>query len=157
MNPRHKLSGIDVDGLIATCAVCGPETPIVVRMNGARIGCRNKRLAEQWASRRTVAGRAGIFRRNVRQRQHDVERSAELSAGLYRELLDRAQGRCEVCTRIDRRLVIDHSHDDGKVRGLLCNGCNGRLANLGDDLAGILREQRRVLGELRQFEDYLRK
>ena len=34
-------------------------------------------------------------------------------------------GRCAVCGFPDNRLVVDHDHDTGLVRGLLCRSCNG--------------------------------
>ncbi len=37
---------------------------------------------------------------------------------------DYQQGRCAVCDEPRARLVVDHDHDSGLVRGLLCNGCN---------------------------------
>lgn len=33
-------------------------------------------------------------------------------------------GRCAVCGSSSGPLVIDHDHDTGKVRGLLCRSCN---------------------------------
>lgn len=50
----------------------------------------------------------------------------------YDALVIRANGRCEICgekpTQLLRRgLHIDHDHQTGKVRGLLCNGCNRTL------------------------------
>lgn len=61
----------------------------------------------------------------------------------YEEMLD-AQGRvCAICSRpekvIDPRngrikaLAVDHDHDSGAVRGLLCQNCNKGIGNLGDD------------------------
>lgn len=35
-------------------------------------------------------------------------------------------------------LQIDHDHDWGPVRGLLCNSCNIRIGGLGDNLSGVL-------------------
>ena len=46
-------------------------------------------------------------------------------------------GRCPLCDKI-RTLVIDHDHKSGRVRGLLCNLCNGRLGKVKDD-AGWMR------------------
>lgn len=42
-------------------------------------------------------------------------------------------GRCSVCLRKDRILVIDHNHDTGEIRGVLCRQCNSALGLLGDD------------------------
>lgn len=33
-------------------------------------------------------------------------------------------GRCAICAAPDRWLVLDHDHDSGLVRGLLCESCN---------------------------------
>lgn len=35
-------------------------------------------------------------------------------------------GRCAVCGYRDVRLVEDHDHETGLIRGLLCRSCNGR-------------------------------
>lgn len=39
-------------------------------------------------------------------------------------LLDGCESSCEVCGREDVKLQIDHAHDSGVVRGLLCPKCN---------------------------------
>lgn len=45
----------------------------------------------------------------------------------YRALLNSQSNMCAICDKKPpgkRPLVIDHCHDTGKVRGLLCYGCN---------------------------------
>lgn len=44
----------------------------------------------------------------------------------YAELLARQNGVCAICKKPPkvRRLNVDHDHDDGHVRGLLCGSCN---------------------------------
>jgi len=44
----------------------------------------------------------------------------------YAEILARQGGRCAMCEEI-QKLVIDHDHISGKVRGLLCISCNTGL------------------------------
>ena len=56
-------------------------------------------------------------------------------------------GRCAVCGYRDIRLMDDHDHDTGLIRGLLCRSCNGCEPH--DD--GLFREYRerppaRILG-----------
>jgi len=36
-----------------------------------------------------------------------------------------------------RKLAVDHCHETGVVRGLLCFRCNQALGNFGDNLEGI--------------------
>jgi hypothetical protein len=47
-------------------------------------------------------------------------------------------GLCAVCGYRDDRLVEDHDHDTGLIRGLLCRSCNGREPH--DD--GLFRKYR---------------
>jgi Recombination endonuclease VII len=55
-----------------------------------------------------------------------------------RDRLERYQaGRCAICgvdaTSVKRGLHIDHSHKTGRVRGLLCVGCNTGLGAFRDN------------------------
>ena len=49
----------------------------------------------------------------------------------YDKLFAQQKGCCAICkshqSKFDRRLYIDHDHATGKVRGLLCHGCNTHL------------------------------
>lgn len=53
-------------------------------------------------------------------------------------LRDWHDGRCAVCGYRAPRLVVDHDHDTGLVRGMLCRGCNS--AEPHDD--GLFRKYR---------------
>ena len=43
----------------------------------------------------------------------------------YRSMMDAQDGICVLCPR--PALVVDHCHKTGRVRGLLCYGCNSAL------------------------------
>lgn len=57
--------------------------------------------------------------------------------------LTKQKGVCALCGRepsgSKRRLCIDHDHETGRFRGLLCVPCNAALGTLGDNEAGLLR------------------
>lgn len=66
------------------------------------------------------------------QRQAARARSYGLSIAEYRAIRDAHGGQCAICRSTDR-LVIDHDHDRGSVRGLLCGPCNVGIGMFGDD------------------------
>ncbi|KIQ62398.1 hypothetical protein TR51_25470 [Kitasatospora griseola] len=59
----------------------------------------------------------------------------------YDRLNTEQGGLCALCDRPEenRRLAVDHDHETGKVRALLCSRCNTGLGNLRDDPALMLR------------------
>lgn len=70
-----------------------------------------------------------------------------LRADDYDRMLIAQRGGCAICKKIQPYgvLVIDHDHETGIVRGLLCVGCNAGLGLLGDTLEQ-LQEAVRYLG-----------
>jgi hypothetical protein len=51
----------------------------------------------------------------------------------YDYLLVRQDYRCAICHEDGHNLYVDHSHETGLVRGLLCHQCNIGLGNFKDD------------------------
>ncbi len=47
-------------------------------------------------------------------------------------LYELQSGACGICRVNGKRLCVDHDHESGLVRGLLCIGCNTAIANLAD-------------------------
>lgn len=52
----------------------------------------------------------------------------------YEEMYSRLNGTCPICDKEFDRLVVDHDHKTGNVRGLICRACNRGLGMFGDDL-----------------------
>lgn len=66
----------------------------------------------------------------------------------YAEMLEAQKGVCAICGKppTDRRLHLDHDHQTGKLRGLLCMLCNQGLGRFRDD-AALLTSAIRYLQE----------
>ena len=63
---------------------------------------------------------------------------------------EQQNGRCAICGGTGERvhkgvksgLYIDHDHDTGKIRGLLCHDCNSGLGHFRDNPALLLKALR---------------
>ncbi len=55
-----------------------------------------------------------------------------LTADQYAELLLKQGGACAVCRSVVEKFHVDHCHNTGQVRGLLCHKCNIRLGGWDD-------------------------
>ena len=49
----------------------------------------------------------------------------------YKKMLYNQKCKCKICEK-DAKLVVDHCHGTGKIRGLICENCNKGLGLLGD-------------------------
>lgn len=65
----------------------------------------------------------------------------------FTRLLESQGGCCAVCGRKGGRQVVDHDHDTGEVRGILCVRCNVAIGSLGDSVEGLMRAVRYLSGE----------
>lgn len=84
-----------------------------------------------------------IRNRHRAWRQNNTEKIKELrlqykykiSLEEYNSLHETQQGLCAICQEppSSRGLVVDHDHDTGVVRGLLCDSCNVGIGALKDD------------------------
>lgn len=53
----------------------------------------------------------------------------------YQKLYDKSNGKCYICLESkDYYLHVDHNHQTGNIRGLLCNNCNRGIGLLGDSI-----------------------
>lgn len=98
-----------------------------------------------WTEEQRQRQAASARRASARYKAKDRGRAAFMAIasryGLSRQKFDemvRAQfGRCAICGKTDPRLVVDHDHETGRVRGLLCVNCNQGIGQLGDDIARL--------------------
>lgn len=132
-----------------TCRICEEELPAESfrpdpRMkSGLYSYCRpcESKKAQQW--HRDNPDKRAIIEARRKPRTYEQRRDAVLrreygiTLEQYNELLSAQGGRCAIC-RADapgrgKTFVVDHCHASGRVRGLLCNGCNVGLGHFRDD------------------------
>jgi hypothetical protein len=64
-----------------------------------------------------------------------LKRSFGISLNEYNSMLDSQGGVCAICgTKENRNLAVDHDHNTGKIRGLLCTNCNTAIGSFKDDI-----------------------
>lgn len=79
--------------------------------------------------------------RNVR-RVHSrcLKRIYGISIEFYEEILRKQSGRCAICAAefsASKKPHVDHDHNTGAIRGLLCRGCNAGIGMLGENTASL--------------------
>jgi len=66
-----------------------------------------------------------------------LKRTYGLSLVAYRSLVENQNGKCAICRGPPNgrvlKLVVDHNHETGKIRELLCDACNRALGFFKDD------------------------
>lgn len=78
-----------------------------------------------------------------RMRDYLLKYTYGVEVGTYERLLKEQDARC-ACCHTDRpggrgRFHLDHCHQTGAVRGLLCFDCNVGIGKLGDSVEGLQR------------------
>jgi hypothetical protein len=78
------------------------------------------------------------------ERQKNRSLKAQHGIGLrtYRKLLAEQSGKCAICRQVEtarlkgkiRDLAVDHNHETGRIRGLLCFRCNVLLGQAEDNV-----------------------
>jgi len=73
-----------------------------------------------------------IYHTNPKIRNSLYLRKYGITLEMYNTMLNAQSGVCKVCSARPKRkrLSVDHNHQTGKVRGLLCDRCNQAIAVL---------------------------
>ena len=80
---------------------------------------------------------------DTRVRGHALRRMYGITEDDYDEMYRAQRGCCWICgvhqSTLKRRLNVDHDHESGDVRALLCCNCNKGIGLLGDDPKTVQR------------------
>jgi hypothetical protein len=138
MVPTHKK-----------CRDCGEtkEASQFSRRNDKRVGssyydglqsvckaCNTTRVRE-WRRNMPTEARAKFVRHG------NLRKHYGLGLVQYEQLKATQDGRCAICGTDDPKgrgdFHVDHCHETGAIRGLLCHFCNVALGNFKDDIARL--------------------
>jgi hypothetical protein len=115
----YQRSSQNGPGLRAECKAC--------------CGRRSKKHYEQNREHyKQYASRRNRMRPDERRSIH-LKRMYGITNTIYEAMYEAQDGRCGICSEPHRRLVVDHDHDSGRVRGLLCRKCNAAIGQLKDN------------------------
>ncbi len=104
-------------------------------------GCGQTKSVEKFYKRRSRPDGFATYCRTCdiqKTGRSRIKRKYGLAVAEYDDLLLKQHGRCAICKRLPytkKGLVVDHCHQTGAIRGILCSRCNSALGLLDDDPA----------------------
>lgn len=104
--------------------------------NGRRTECR-KCCSEIARIHRKNSGYKNPPKGKIRQKNHSLKCNYGIDLNKYNEILLQQNGNCLICKKnqseFKNGLFVDHCHETGIVRGLLCGRCNTGLGMFFDN------------------------
>lgn len=114
-----------------TCSKCHKELGLEffykrkISKDGLRGNCKKceKSYGNSWYEK-------GLWR------EAQLKAKYNLTTALLLKILEDQNNSCAICSKKliypDKNTHVDHDHNTGKVRGILCHTCNTGLGKLGD-------------------------
>ena len=126
--PAHNRKD-DPNSTVRMCKVCAVVKDKKTGFYGAHHKCRSC-ISEDNKKTRTPGSRYAEWLKGY-----------GLTPESYNEMLEKQGGGCAICGSKDHggakrttRFPVDHCHETGKTRGLLCHRCNRALGFFKDDI-----------------------
>lgn len=95
---------------------------------------KSKKNYKQNPDRLKEYGKLWYKKNRERVQIRERERKYGLSQSGFEAILDSQKGSCAICRKTFTGIPhVDHDHVTGKVRGLLCTGCNIGIGHFRDD------------------------
>jgi len=111
--------------------------------NKEKINARNKAYREKNREELNVKKKAYREKNRDKIRAKDLERNFGIGLHEYNLMFTEQKGKCACCgihqNELTVNLAVDHDHDTGLIRGLLCHICNTGIGKLGDNIEGLMK------------------
>ena len=155
---NRKDGGLKDGEYISKPSECHPHRPLYakgmcrscyekdLRQRNPEYAERQRQNCQEWCDRNRERKRAYDTTHRVKadpdeKRAWSLRRYYGMTPDEYDYMLEKQGGVCAICGREPngRRLAVDHDHDTGTIRGLLCFRCNFGLSWFREDPAVVAR------------------
>jgi hypothetical protein len=102
---------------------------------------KKKEASKAWRSQQDPAAIYKMMRNSRLKREYGITQAD------FDRLAESQAHKCAICGR-EKKLAVDHCHETGRIRGLLCTSCNALLGWLGDQPEAVARAFTKILSYL---------
>src|ERR1035437_9773262 len=116
---------------------------IKIKESNKQYNLKNKKEIDEHNKQYRIEQKEEIKKRNEQwninnKRNLHLKRKYNITQEQYNELFNKQNGKCAICgkhqSELKKALGIDHDHETGKNRGLLCDKCNLLLGHANDNV-----------------------
>jgi hypothetical protein len=129
---ERRLKFLDPTGKLRWCTRCEQYLPLEQFANHDY--CRACQAAYHQTNKQRYAPSPEVTREKRLQAAYGINNTA------YQSIFIAQNGVCAICGSAPdegQNLHVDHDHESGVVRGLLCFNCNSALGKFGDDIGRL--------------------
>ena len=96
--------------------------------------CQNE-AGKKWRTDNPDCHKNRYWKNPEKEHGRHLKKKYGIDENEYAAMLDAQDGVCAICSsgKGSRRLAVDHDHETGQVRGLLCTRCNQLIGNAKED------------------------
>lgn len=114
-----------------------------VKCNNWKLPSEFYKSSRDWNGIKTTCKNCGVEHHREYMYVYNIKRKYGISIYEYETLLIKQNGVCAICknkklsSKKNGRLCVDHNHESGEIRGLLCSNCNTALGLMKDDINSL--------------------
>lgn len=146
--PEHKYKKLRLGHICAGCNRAEPTVQFRIRKGRVNLRCNNCNGASTAYKKRnwdkTLAKRAewlktgnGIKYQKTSDKKKWRINKYGITNEIFHSLKDAQNGCCAICQTPSEKLCVDHDHETGMVRSLLCKSCNSGLGFFVDKIENL--------------------
>ena len=126
---------------IRICRICGESKPYSEMVKNKVFSCGIDTICLVCSRNKVKVWRKENPEKRAEQVKREIGKTYTINKHLrskygidhaqYNELLVKQKESCKICgihhSLLSKRMAVDHCHETGKIRGLLCSSCNSIL------------------------------